>query len=186
MSRNSPAQTGRNEDQRIQLNRRRFVAAGAATFGASAPFAASAQPSTPAPTATAEASPVASGLIDQQELLALSETLVGVSPLPEDGVLALAELISAAEEDLAAYGELAEVADPAAPDALNGLSEGAQELARSIMTFWYVGMYGGEPSPDREERYFSLAAWQTVPYVTMLTVCKDFGYWAQDVPVTFE
>jgi hypothetical protein len=168
------------------LDRRAFVGLGAVTFMGVLPAAVYAQPSTPAPDATAEATPEVDVAIDTDALLELSILLTGVDALPEGGVEPLAGLISADQAYVSAFEELSAGAQVDESGRLPDVSEDAQNLADNIIAFWYTGMFDGLPAPDREERYFQLLAWQTVPYTTILTVCKNFGYWAEDVPVTFE
>jgi hypothetical protein len=160
------------------LDRRTFVGLGAVTFMGMVPAAVSAQPSTPAPDATAEATPEVEVAIDPDALLKLSILLTGVDSLPEGGVEPLAGLISADQGYASAFEELSQNARLVESGRLSDVSENAQSLADNIIAFWYTGMFDGLPSPDREERYFQLLAWQTVPYTTILTVCKNFGYWA--------
>jgi hypothetical protein len=168
------------------LSRRSFVGAGALALGGVIPRRAYGQPSTPAPSATAETSPVVADVIDGAELQRVSFLLTGMDAMPEAGLTPLAQLISAEREQVAAFRELARRADIDESGRLTGVSDGARELADNIIAFWYTGMFDGLPAPDREERFAGLLAWQTVPYTTLLTVCKNFGYWAQEVPATFE
>jgi hypothetical protein len=181
----SQAEAGR-QLSRLDLNRRTFVGVGALALGGVIPRRVYGQPSTPAPSATAETSPVVADAIDEVELQRLSLLLTGVDALPEGGLTPLAQLISAEREQVTAFRELAGLADIDASGRLTGVSDGARELADNIIAFWYTGMFDGLPAPDREERFAGLLAWQTVPYTTLLTVCKNFGYWAQEVPTTFE
>ena len=168
------------------LTRRTFMGASALALASTVPLAVHGQPSTPAPSGTAEASPVVSEAIDEGELLSLSETLVGISPLLADDVPELARLISAEPALVSAYGDAMAFPNLAAPGALEEVPPDVQRLAGNILSFWYVGMFDGLPTPNRADRFAGLLAWQAVPYTTMLTVCKDFGYWSQDIPLTFD
>ncbi|MGB3327318.1 MAG: hypothetical protein WBA46_00105, partial [Thermomicrobiales bacterium] len=76
--------------------------------------------------------------------------------------------------------ELAAIADMT-PEALAAASDGAQAVAANILSYWFQGQYDGKPAPNRADIFFSLAAWQALPYMTQPTLCKAFGYWAADV-----
>jgi hypothetical protein len=143
--------------------------------------------------AVADAQPVATPAAprsttggDEDELLAVSELLVGGGSLPTDALPALALLVNADPALVAALPELRSALQVRSADALERATPDVQRLAGNILSFWYLGTFDGTPVPNRAEMFPALMSWQTLPYVTILTVCKGFGYWAQDVPVTLE
>ncbi len=52
------------------------------------------------------------------------------------------------------------------------------DVRKDILTYWYRGVFNGEPVPEREAVWFSLSAWQAVEYTTATSACKGFGLWA--------
>src|SRR5690606_31683568 len=50
--------------------------------------------------------------------------------------------------------------------------------AEAILTFWYVGYYGGKPIPDRWQAYDQLVTWQAM-YTLPFAECKEWGAWSQ-------
>jgi hypothetical protein len=54
-------------------------------------------------------------------------------------------------------------------------------MAADILTFWYEGIFAGQPVSGRETFWFSLSSWQAVRYTAAMSICKTFGGWA-DAP----
>lgn len=160
------------------VTRRRFVGATAGVLAA-APLHALAQstPETDRPVAT----PAATVAIDLEQLQAVSLALVGGGSFSDAGLQTLGGLISNDPARVAAFGEIAALDDPSTKDALDGMSGDARALVDDIVSFWYLGNYGGAPVANRADLFFGLPVWATVPYTTQPTLCKAFGYWATDV-----
>ena len=160
------------------VTRRRFVSVAAGAI-ASTPLQVMAQ-STPE-TGQPVASPAGESQIDLGTLMTVSQALVGGGTLNDAALETLGGLISADPDRVAAFGELADLDDPSAPDALDAMSPGARSLVDDIVQFWYLGNFDGKPVENRAELYFKLPVWTTVPYAAQPTLCKAFGYWAMDV-----
>lgn len=134
---------------------------------------------TPAP-GTPIASQEAIIPVDVDALLTLSVTLVGSDALSEDAAGPLADLIGADTAMVAGFEELVELDDPTTEEAWAGLSDDASAVVTNILQYWYLGQFDGQPVDHREDIFFGLPVWQTVPYSTQPTLCKAFGYWATD------
>lgn len=181
-SRHTPApDCGCAESQARALTRRRLVGAAAGTL-ATTPLHAMAQstPETEQPVAT----PSASVAIDLERLATVSLALVGGGTLAEEAVQTLGELISADPARVAAFEELAGLDDSPTQDAVADLSGDARALAEEIIGFWYLGAFDGKPVENRASLYFGLPVWGTLPYITQPTLCKSFGYWANEVSLS--
>jgi hypothetical protein len=131
-------------------------------------------------TAALAQTPVASPTIDTASLQQLSESLVGGGGINTDALPILASLIESDSSLAATLPELSAVTD-FTTDNVNALSDDARRLATDILQFWYLGQWESKPIEQRADLFFSLVSWQTVPYATQPTLCKGFGYWAQDV-----
>lgn len=160
----SDAGTGLQVDRRTVMIGSAAVVAGA-TLGSRLTLAQDATPATPATEAPS---------IDA--LRAVSLALTGSTSVADAGLETLAGLVGSNS----AFAELAAVPEMTA-DALNRLSPDAQTLATNILQFWYVGNWDGKPVANRADLYFSLTAWSALPYSTQPTLCKSFGYWAENV-----
>jgi hypothetical protein len=125
---------------------------------------------------TPEASPV----LDPASLQAISEALVGGGTIDANALPILTALISSDQSLVAALPELQALAE-VNTQTVKDSSEDAQRLASNITQFWYVGRWDGNPVAERSDLFFSMVAWQSLPYVTIPTVCKGFGYWATEV-----
>lgn len=123
------------------------------------------------------ATPAASGVTVDQ-LMALSARIVGGGQLNADFGQSLLDLISQDPNRLNGLKELLAAAPSAATPA--PVSPAAKQVTADILSYWYLGEFEGKPAPNRQSLYFGLASWQTVPYVTIQSVCKGFGYWAQE------
>lgn len=159
-----------------RLTRRRVLQGAALTTGALALGLEA------APALAQSATPNASGVTVDQ-LMALSAQLVGGGQLNADFGPQLLALIAKDPAQLSALKELIAGGSAATPEPA---SPAAKKVVANILTYWYVGEFDGNPVPDRQGLYFGLAAYQTVPYVTIQSVCKGFGYWAQPVSVTLK
>ncbi len=160
------------------VTRRRFVGAAAGVLAA-APLHAVAQstPETDQPVAT----PAATVAIDLEQLRTVSLALVGGGSFSDAGLQTLGGLISNNPARVAAFEKIATLDDPSAPESLDGMPAEARALVDDIVSFWYLGNYGGAPVANRAELFFGLPVWATVPYTTQPTLCKAFGYWATEV-----
>lgn len=161
-----------------QVTRRRFVG-GAASALATAPLSAAGQ-STPE-TEQPVASPSVAIVVDLEQVRAVSLALVGGGSLGDAGLQTLGRLISDDPDRVKAFEELAALDDPSAEEALGGVSRAARALAEEITGFWYLGEFDGMPVANRADLYFGLPVWATLPYSTQPTLCKAFGYWANEV-----
>lgn len=165
-----------------RMTRRRMVGMTSAALAAPMTQDVAAQDrgeSTPVP-GTPIASPVAAAPVDVDALMTVSTALVGVDSLNDEFAGPLAQLIGASPSGTAGFDELMQVDDLAAGGSLSGLSDDAASVARNILQYWYMGYFDGQPVENREEIFFGLPVWQTVPYATQPTLCKSFGYWATD------
>ncbi|HWV24712.1 MAG TPA: hypothetical protein VNZ58_11030 [Thermomicrobiales bacterium] len=171
----------RTERSRTALNRRRFVgvASGALVAPVIPAVALGQEYSTPQ-SGTPVASPAASE-VDEDALYELSQKLVGGGNLSRDAVGPLAKLIGGDADLAAGFEELVKLDDPTSEDARAALSENAQAASTNILLYWYDGYFGDHPVENRADILFGLPVWSTVPYITMPTVCKGFGYWATEV-----
>lgn len=124
--------------------------------------------------------PEASPAIDPANLQAISEALVGGGTLDPEALPILSALISSDQTLVAALSELQSLPE-LTTQAVKESSEGVQRLTSNITQFWYVGRWDGSPVAERSDLFFSMVAWQSLPYVTIPTVCKGFGYWATEV-----
>lgn len=152
---------------------RRDVLCGAAviTAGATAFELASAP-------ALAQGATPATGGVTVGQLMALSAKLVGGGNLNADFGQPLLDLISKDPNRLSGLKELIAAGPTSATPA--PASAAAKQVAADILSYWYLGEFEGKPAPDRQGLYFGLASWQTLPYITIQSVCKGFGYWAQE------
>lgn len=155
---------------------RREVLQGAATLTAGATaFGLAGLP------ALAQGATPNAGGVTVNQLMALSTTLVGGAQLNADFGPQLLDLIARDPAQLGALKELIAGGGAGTPEPA---SPAAKKVVANILTYWYVGEFDGNPAPNREGLFFGLAAYQTVPYITIQSVCKGFGYWAKPVPVS--
>ena len=173
------------EDARASVvTRRRFV--GVATGTLAAPILSGgelAQDYSTPQSGTPIASPAGAAEIDEDALYALSEKLVGGGDLKRDMVGPLAKLIGGDADLTSGFEELAQLEDPTSDSAQDGLSKSAEAASTNILLYWYDGYFGDQPVENRAEILFGLPVWGTVPYSAQPTVCKAFGYWANEVQI---
>lgn len=155
---------------------RREVLRGAATLTAGV---AALEPASGA--VLAQGATSAAGGITVDQLMALSAALVGGGNLNAEFGQQLLDLLSKDPTRLQGLKELLVTESNAATPTPS--SPAAKQVATDILSYWYLGEFDGKPVPNRQGLYFGLASWQTVPYITIQSVCKGFGYWAQPVPV---
>lgn len=137
-----------------------------------------ATPVGPAPEAT---TPVADVSIDA--FIDLSAALVGGGSLDAQRGTQLLDLIAADPARLATLERLLAIrslADAATPIAtpVAALADDERALVKTILGFWYLGMFDGQPVTDRGGFWFSLSSWQAVEYTAAPSVCRAFGIWA--------
>lgn len=132
------------------------------------------------PTGLLAAEPASAG-IGEDALYALSQKLVGGGDLARSRVSQLATLLASQPALKSGAAELIQLKNPASAQAQNGLSKNGHSACTNILTYWYQGMFDGQPVEQRSSVFFSLPAWGTVGYFTQPTMCKGYGYWAQDV-----
>jgi hypothetical protein len=122
-----------------------------------------------------EATPAA---VDSTAFRALCMAVTGSEELDDDGLAQLRGLFLA-DEELAA--RLAEVlAMGSGPLDMRELPFPALVIVTNILQFWYLGHFKNEPLENRAERLAGLVSYESLPYVTIPAVCKEFGYWAVD------
>lgn len=155
------------------LSRRRFIGT---TIGAT--VGALVLPLLPASLLAGEP---ASAEIDEDALYALSQKLVGGGDLARGRVSRLATLLASQPALKTGAAELIQLKNPTSAQAQRGLSANGHSACTNILTYWYEGTFDGQPVEQRSSVFFSLPAWGTVGYLTQPTMCKGFGYWAQDV-----
>lgn len=155
------------------LTRRHLVTTSIAGGATLFTFPAMAGASTP------EASPVPV-TIDPTFLLELSGRLAGGAKLAENAVEPLAALLATEPDIEATLAELRAV-EEFTPETLAATSDEAQHVAANILQYWFLGRYDNLPVENRADMFFSLASWQTLPYATQQSLCKSFGYWAQEI-----
>jgi hypothetical protein len=129
--------------------------------------------------ATPEASP-ATQVIDANRVLALSDRLTGGATLAQSAAGDLVALLEAEPDIAASLAELEGVTE-FTPDSLAATSPAAQMVATNILQFWFLGRYANEPVANRASMYFGFASWPTLPYATQQSLCKSYGYWAQEI-----
>lgn len=159
---------------RERLTRRQVLQGAALTTGALALGLEA------APALAQNATPNASGVTVDQ-LMALSTQLAGGGQLNADFGPQLLDLIARDPAQSSALKQLVASGSAATPEPA---SPAAKKVVANILSYWYVGEFDGNPAPNRQGLYFGLTAYQTVPYVTIQSVCKGFGYWAK--PVTLK
>jgi len=130
-------------------------------------------------TVTAQ-TPATSQGVDPASLEALSTGLVGGGNINTGALPILAALIESDPASVSALPELAGLSEFTI-ESVGGLSEDARRLSTNILQFWYLGQWDNAPVEERADLFFSLVSWQTLSYSTQPTLCKAFGYWAQDV-----
>lgn len=159
--------------QQSSLSRRRLIASttigGVSALALSVPSLAAMQSATPQAAA-----------IDAADLFSLSGRLTGGASLNEAAVPALATLLSA-EPDIAATLQELDAISEFSAEALAAASPAAQAVATNILQYWFLGRYNGEFVANRSDIFLSLACWQALPYSTQPSVCKSFGYWAEEI-----
>lgn len=106
-------------------------------------------------------------------------TLVGVESLPDDPLQQLLGLLTDDESSAAGLQELLNTNGGKAD--LNSLSPDANTTVSNILQFWYLGNFNGAPLENRAERFGGLISHHILPYITIQAVCKNFGYWAEDL-----
>lgn len=123
---------------------------------------------------------MAEGTIDLDRVMALSSRLAGGASLDASAGEGLVSLLAAEPGIDATLREL-EGVENFTPETLTETLLEAQRIATNILQYWFLGQYNGIPTDNRAERFFGLACWQTLPYFTQPTMCKSFGYWAEDL-----
>ena len=157
--------------ERVAIDRRRLLRGASATAVAGALALGSVA-------AGAHGAPAVLTAMDNEALLRISEGLAGGGSLGADALPTLMGLIG----DDPALAELASLTS-FTPESIAASSLAARQLATNILQFWYLGQWDGQPVDGRSGMYFSLVAWQTLPYATQPTLCKGFAYWATEVDV---
>ncbi len=155
------------------LTRRRLVATSIVGGATALSFPALASASTPT------ASPVAA-VIDPTFLLELSGRLAGGANLAATAVEPLAALLGNVPDIEPILVELGSI-EEFTPLTLAAASAPAQQVATNILQYWFLGRYDNLPVENRADIFFNLASWQTLPYATQQSLCKSFGYWAQEI-----
>lgn len=61
---------------------------------------------------------------------------------------------------------------------------GAAELARSVTTMWYTGIYTDASGGETVATYVDALAWKTLQFTKPKTICGYPGFWAEAWPVT--
>lgn len=119
--------------------------------------------------------------ISGDALYALSQKLVGSDDIDRDLVEPLTQLLNSQPPLQQGAAELAALDDPASDSARASLSSHGRDARSNILSYWFEGNFDGQPVPQRHAIFFSLPVWASVGYMTQPTMCKGFGYWAQDV-----
>ena len=163
----------RAEGQTPSLTRRHLVATSIVGGATAMAFPALAGASTPT------ASPVAAG-IDLDSLQDLSNRLAGGAALAQNAIEPLAALLATEPGIQTTLAEL-DAFEEFTPEVLAATSDEAQRVAANILQYWFLGRYDNLPVDNRADMFFSLAAWQTLPYATQQSLCKSFGYWAEEI-----
>lgn len=162
-----------------QISRRHLIAGSAATVASTSlvrPVLG--QQATPGASASTAASPD-TNTVDLEAFRTLCQTVVGVESLPDEPLKQLLELIRNDEKTAAGLQELL-TADPEAA-VTGGRYDPAGLAVTNIVEFSYLGNFYGKPVENRAELFSSLISYQTLPYVTTPAVCKNFGYWAEEI-----
>lgn len=114
-----------------------------------------------------------------EDFRALCRSLVGVDDLPDES---LEELLGLMNGDPWSAEGMRELIDHAAGESDTApISLESSAAAANILQYWYVGEFNGEPIENRAERFSGLIAHQVLPYVTIQAVCKEYGYWAEEL-----
>lgn len=163
----------RVEGETPSLTRRHLVTSSIVGGATALTFPAFASASTPT------ASPVAA-TIDLVSLQDLSNRLAGGATLAQNAIEPLAALLANEPDIEATLAELDAIAE-FTPEVLAATSDEAQRVAANILQYWFLGRYDNLPVDNRADMFFSLASWQTLPYATQQSLCKSFGYWAQEI-----
>lgn len=185
----SARRTGPNVSLPRSVTRRRFV--GVATGAVAAPAlvvnaVAQEELNVTPEHGTPVGSPIAPSEIDTDTLYTLSQQLAGDGKLAEEAVEPLATLIGADQQLVSGFEELVTYDDPTSDDAREQMSDDASATMKNILLYWYDGSFGDQPVENRADILFGLPVWGTVPYVTQPTLCKGFGYWANDISIDDE
>ena len=178
-----PVDTSPGDLHEGTLNRRTVITGSVATGVAALGQHVAAQSDTGTPNATSQATPAASPAsvdIDAGKLMQLSANLCGGAILNADHVDGLIALLSGEENIKEPLDELFAV-EWFTEESLAETSPEAQQVASTILYYWFVGWYNGEPVENRAEMYFDLAGWQALPYRTEQSACKDLFYWAEEI-----
>lgn len=166
------------------VTRRRLVGVASGALAAPMlPAVALAQEYSTPQSGTPVASAASAAAIDENALYELSQKLVGGGSLNRDIVGPLGALIGGDPALASGFEELATLDDPTSEGVRASLSDNAKAASTNILLYWYEGYFGDHPVENRAEILFGLPVWSTVPYVTLPTVCKGFGYWATEVKI---
>ena len=183
------------------MNRRQFLRAGVLTLGAlTAAACASAEEVVvaPQPIAMPVERPILPSPVPQPTLavediplarfMALSALLTGYEPL--NPVLAQVYFTSLQGQELPIAPEemfaLAGLDGEQAPTTLEELEQGgffdneaANEVANTILTYWYTGIYDTGPEEQAVATYVDSLTWRAIAYTKPLTICGAPGFWAE-------
>jgi hypothetical protein len=116
--------------------------------------------------------------VDPAAFRALCVPVTGSEELDDDGLAQLRDLFLADEEMAARLTEV--LAMGSGPLDMRDLPFPALVIVTNILQFWYLGHFRNEPLENRAERLAGLVSYNSLPYVTVPAVCKEFGYWAID------
>ncbi len=122
-----------------------------------------------------EATPAAA---DPAAFRALCAAVTGSEDLDDVGLAQLQGLFLEDEEMATRLPEV--LAMGSGPLDMRDLPFPALVIVTNILQFWYLGHFKNEPLENRAERLTNLVSYESLPYVTIPAVCKEFGYWAID------
>lgn len=131
------------------------------------------------PATAQDATPAADGDVDLGAFRSLCESLVGVDDLPDEPLEELLALLTA--DPWSAEGVLELIAHADGENDSAPVSLEASAATENILQYWYLGEFNNEPLENRAERFGGLISHQVLPYSTIQAVCRDYGYWAEDV-----
>jgi len=130
------------------------------------------------PTLAQEASP--SAAIDFEAFRQVNLAVTGADDLDDEGLRQLLDLFLADEEMTAALATLMDEVAAGTELDLRSLDFSLVVVTTNIKQFWYLGNFRNEPLPNRPQRIGRLVTYAALPYFTVPTICKAFGYWATD------
>lgn len=149
-----------------RLSRRTLVAGSAAILATGGVVHGAAQDATPIPEGNLDA------------FRALTRQVLGMEDISED-VLQVSWGALNADDDRASA--LQAMLEEGGEIDMGNLSDEQQAVVDGILGIWYAGEINDEPIEGRERIFAQLLAFQALPYTTLPAVCKNWGYWAEDL-----